>query len=397
MRTLKRAWTHFDQHSNQLALLVFSVSLLIYVLTLAPGLLWGGGDFSTFQTKAYTGQIERNVFGHPLGVILARPFLWLPVRDVVYGANLASAFFAAAALAFVFQAARLLTRHTAASLLATGGLLVSHTFWTYAVLPKPYSLNALLLSACLFLVLRRRESQRGKYLYLAALLYGLGPLNHLVMLTTIAGFAAFLLWSAWQQRTLRRQVLIGVVFLLIGLLPFLLLELRPDPSAGATQSIGPFLLGLLNSFTVPDRLLIGLVAGLGLFVYQFFLLVPLIAIGLWQSWKRDPPAATLLSLAALGDVAFLLNALPAHGLLFADYSIWSMVNYLQVVENARPDVRVIQLPAAGQDQQLPLLLEHQGAGELYLADTNRYYDMHLIRSHFDPIPASPIYRLRLRQ
>jgi hypothetical protein len=506
MSTLKRTWIYFDQHSNQLALLIFFVSLLIYVLTLAPGLLWGGGDFSTFQTKVYTGQIESSVFGHPLWVILARPFLWLPVRDVAYRANLASAFFAAAALAFVFLAARLLTRHSAASLLATNALLVSHTFWTYAVLPKPYSLNALLLSACLFLVLRWRESQRGRYLYLAAVLYGLGPLNHLVMLTTSAGFAAFLIWSAWQQRTLRRQTLIGMVFLLIGLLPFLWLEFRPDPSANATQSIGPFVLGLLSSLTVPSRLLIGLAVGLGLFVYQFFLLVPFSAIGLWQSWKRDCPAAALLSLAALGNVAFLLgatdprtggdyvwnlhyylmlyvvsalwlayglvavwqsltqsnvrrailigvvlgvpvlayalapviarplasnvpgfrqiggrdnliyvlspwkhtetaarpfaesvlNTLPAHSLLFADYGIWSMVNYLQVVENVRPDVRLFQLPAADQERQLPLLLEYQGTGELYLADTNRYYDTDLIRSRFDLIPAGPIYRLILK-
>jgi hypothetical protein len=507
MNSLRRAWTHLERHPNQLALLVFFGSLPVYVLTLAPGLLWGGGDFSTFQTKAYTGQIESNIFGHPLWVILARPFLWLPVRDIAYRANLASAFFAAAALAFVFLAARLLTRHTAASLLATGALLVSHTFWTYAVLPKPYSLNALLLAACLFLVLRWRESQRGKYLYLAAVLYGLGPLNHLVMLTSIAGFAVFLAWSAWQQRVLRRQVLISLIFLFSGLLPFLVLELNPDPQINTAHSIGTFVLGLLSSLTVPSQLLSGLAAGLGLFIYQFLLLVPLIAIGLWQSWKHDRVAAALLSLAAFGDVAFLLgatdprtggdyvwnlhyylmlyvvsalwlayglsawwprltqsnlrrailigvvvavpvlsyalapvlarpllsnlpgfrqiggrdnlayvlspwkhtetaarpfatdilDALPAHSVLFADYSIWSMVNYLQVVENARPDVRVMQLPGAGQDQQLPLLLAHQGVGEMYLADTNRYYDTDVIRSHFDLIPAGPIYFLRLRQ
>jgi hypothetical protein len=92
----------------------------------------------------------------------------------------------------------------------------------------------------------------------------------------------------------------------------------------------------------------------------------------------------------------VLNALPAHSLLFADYSIWSMVNYLQVVENARPDVRLFQLPAAGQDRQLPLLLEYQAGAELYLADTNRYYDTDQIQSRFDLVPSGPIYRLQLR-
>ena len=58
MSILKRTRTHFDQHPNQLALLVFSVSLLSFVLTLAPGLLWGGGDFSTFQTRCTLGKLK---------------------------------------------------------------------------------------------------------------------------------------------------------------------------------------------------------------------------------------------------------------------------------------------------------------------------------------------------
>src|SRR3972149_8509886 len=102
MRILKRSWMQLEQHPNQMAFSILVTGLVLYILTLAPGLLWGGGDFSTFQTKAYTGQIESNVFGHPLWVILARPFLGLPVRDIAYRANLAAAFFAAGALAFIY-------------------------------------------------------------------------------------------------------------------------------------------------------------------------------------------------------------------------------------------------------------------------------------------------------
>lgn len=32
-----------------LAVLVFGVALIAYTATLAPGLLWGGGDFATFR------------------------------------------------------------------------------------------------------------------------------------------------------------------------------------------------------------------------------------------------------------------------------------------------------------------------------------------------------------
>ena len=77
---------------------VFGVALTLYVATLAPGLLWGGGDFATFQTRLFLGELRGDIFGHPLWVIVARPFVWLPIRDVAYRANLAAAVFAALAL-----------------------------------------------------------------------------------------------------------------------------------------------------------------------------------------------------------------------------------------------------------------------------------------------------------
>ena len=94
--------------TGKLSVGVFVVALAVYVLTLAPGLMWGGGDFAKFQTQLYTGEIEGGIFGHPLWVIAALPFLWLPLRDVAYRANLASAVFASAALVVVFNAAALL-------------------------------------------------------------------------------------------------------------------------------------------------------------------------------------------------------------------------------------------------------------------------------------------------
>jgi hypothetical protein len=35
-----------------LAPVVFLTSLALYISTLAPGLLWGGGDFATFHTNS---------------------------------------------------------------------------------------------------------------------------------------------------------------------------------------------------------------------------------------------------------------------------------------------------------------------------------------------------------
>lgn len=145
-------------------------------------------------------EIEPGVFGHPLWVLLAHPFTRLPIRNVAWRANLASTIFAVLALVFVFLSAWRLTQSRPASLLATGALAVSHTFWTYAVMPKVYSLNALLMAICIYLLLRWRETKRGWRLYLALIIYGISQFNHLVMATAAAGILVYIAIVMWQER-----------------------------------------------------------------------------------------------------------------------------------------------------------------------------------------------------
>jgi hypothetical protein len=90
----------------------------------------------------------------------------------------------------------------------------------------------------------------------------------------------------------------------------------------------------------------------------------------------------------------ILAALPPGSQLFADYSIWTILNYLQVVERQRPDVRIYNLTEAEDDRAY---IEAQAEGvNLFLADTNQYYDMPGIEAAFDVLPEGPIYRLITR-
>jgi len=104
-------------------------------------------------------------------------------------------------------------------------------------------------------------------------------------------------------------------------------------------------------------------------------------------WKHDETGARELGESVLG-------ALPANSVLFADYSIWAVVRYLQVVEGARPDVVLVELPPAGSGKQVAEILSHRPASSaLFLADVNRYYEMSDIQLHFDVIAWPPIHRL----
>ena len=487
-----------------LAPLVFLTSLALYIFTLAPGLLWGGGDFATFQTMAYLLEIELpgGIFGHPLWVILAHPFTWLPIRDVAWRANLASAVFAAGALTLVFLTARHLTRSVPASLLATAALAVSHTFWTYAVMAKVYSLNALLLIACIYLLLRWGEGNRAGYLYAFAFIYGLSLLNHLVMATAAAGFLAYIGIVTWRRRHMPgfwRPLLFAAIAGLLGLAPYLFLLARTGTTGGAVGTVAGFLRGLGFVVLRPSALMLGVGAGLALFLYQFPVTFLPGFLGLRRLGQQMKPEAWLLGLAALGNILSLvasvdpraaggywwnihqylltyvvfalwiaaglaslwpqlsttrarlattlvltvalpillyalapqvarpfvsnlpgfrplpgrdnltyvlspwkhretgarefgeriLSALPPDSVLFADYSIWAVIRYLQVVEGARPDVELVQLTG----NQASLILQYQDRPHLFLADVYRYYDLEGIGRYFEIQPAGPVYRL----
>ncbi len=312
--------SHFlSRHSVQ-ALLVGLAALALYIPTLAPTVLWNGGDFAEFQTRAARLEIVPTVWGHPLWVILAHPFTRLPIGDVAYRANLATAVISALALALAYVVMRKLGASAWASALSTAALAVSHTFWTYAVMPKSYSLNILILMGVLLLLLpghRPPPPQRGRgaggegwksAIFLSGLLLGLGPLSHPLLLTALPGALVYL---GLSQKGDRGRALAGFLGgFALGLAPFLALTF----SGGATQSTATVGLNFLSQFI---RLLItpslwptGLLAFIGCLAYQFLLtLIPGI-LGLRKLWRHDRAALTLLGLIYLGDVAFVWAWLP---------------------------------------------------------------------------------------
>lgn len=80
---------------------------ILYWFTLAPDVLWGGGDFATYQRRAYFNEIvehegEGGIFNHPFWVIIAHPFTKIPLNTPAWRANAVSALLALAALGFVY-------------------------------------------------------------------------------------------------------------------------------------------------------------------------------------------------------------------------------------------------------------------------------------------------------
>jgi hypothetical protein len=103
-------------------------------------------------------------------------------------------------------------------------------------------------------------------------------------------------------------------------------------------------------------------------------------------WKQNETGARDLGEGILRD-------LPPASVLFADYSLWAVVHYLQIVEGAHPDVTLVELPDAGTGGQGPLILRFRADPNLFLADTYRYYDVTEIGEQFVIVPHRSAYQL----
>lgn len=152
---------------------LFVSTFLIYLRTLAPTVAFMFDDSLEFQLLAARMAIAHPT-GYPLYSILLKLFTFLPFGDIAYRVNLASALFAAWAVAFVYLAARLLTARfmtgnttfgeilvRAPALIATLAFALGETFWSQAVIAEVYALQAWLTAVMLWLALAWGDARAG--------------------------------------------------------------------------------------------------------------------------------------------------------------------------------------------------------------------------------------------
>jgi hypothetical protein len=156
-------------------LAVFTISLGVYIATLAPTVL--PADAGEFQLVARTLGIAHPP-GYPLYTLGGWLFTWLPVGDAAYRVNLFSAVTSAATLAVVSATVRRLTGSTGAGLVAALALGASTTFWAQATTANIRSLTALFTALFLLILIRYGHDRRLSDLTLFAFVFGLGLGHH---------------------------------------------------------------------------------------------------------------------------------------------------------------------------------------------------------------------------
>lgn len=190
---------------------VFALTLLVYMLTKAPGLTWQhrGADGGDFLAAAATMGVAHPA-GYPTYTMLLRLMMYLPVSNPAAAGSLLSALMGATASALCFATIRELlgqmahssrARHMGAWAAAGGALTFAFNplVWSQALITEVYSFHLALSAAAFWLLLRWRRTGRG--LYWAALVIGLAMTNHLT--AAFLGPAALTVLVAGRRHLIR--------------------------------------------------------------------------------------------------------------------------------------------------------------------------------------------------
>lgn len=223
------------------AVAVFASAFGFYYLTGPTDIAWMEG--AEYQRRVAQTDIGTGPWQHPLFVALSQAFLLLPWGELARRANWAAAAFAAGACLFVYlllkslltMAPQFIARRV--GVLTAVSLAVSHTFWMRAVTPGPEPLDALLLAAMLYFLIRFANIGGAINLYAGMGILGLSLANNLLMIFLVP---IVFLWARVVQPPLIREI--GKVRFR-GLVMFV---------AGASVAIGVAILGWTKTgFLVP--------------------------------------------------------------------------------------------------------------------------------------------------
>ena len=207
--------------------------LVLYLMTLAPTVLYYTDtmkdapalDAPVLPVSAYVLGIPQAT-GYPTYTILTHFFTYLPIGDVAYRVNLASAVFGALAVVAVFLVGLALNGRIVATAVGALAFGTSELFWSQAVIAEVYTLNALFVALVVLVLLLWKERREDKYLLTAAFLMGLSMTHHMSSgLLLPAGFL-FVLLVEPRKLVEWRLLLKGVGLFFLGLVPYVFLPVR---------------------------------------------------------------------------------------------------------------------------------------------------------------------------
>lgn len=173
------------------AIIIFISSLVFYIFSLAPTVLWGDSAKLTLYVRNFSFGLDL-VGAHYLHTIIGKLFSFLPFGDFAWRQNLMSAFFGSAALAVLFLILKELGIKKAPAVLTVCAFGVSHTFWLLSVMNESYTISVFFIAALIWLMLLiGRLNNKMPLFFIFAFLFGLSLNNGLLSLFMAPGILYF--------------------------------------------------------------------------------------------------------------------------------------------------------------------------------------------------------------
>ena len=183
-------------------LISFVCVALLYIVTLAPDLVWQDqGDYQYQAAKLNLNRPGDVVRVHPLLIVTAHGLGRLLDGDYAYAANLVSALSMAVAAANLWLLVVWLSGSTWAGVVAAGTFAFGHTVWFVAVQAQSYGLSSAALSGVLLMTVAYLRIGKNACLYAMGLVAGLGFSAHVM---SQIGFAVIMAWLF--IRSLKRKL-----------------------------------------------------------------------------------------------------------------------------------------------------------------------------------------------
>lgn len=292
----------FGQRNKIVAGLVFFVTTVIYLSTLAPTVaFWDCGEFIT---TAYTLGIPHPP-GAPFYTLLGRIFSMLPFGEIAFRVNLLSAVAGIATVVLIYLCTvRLLStwldRENTVQQVAilAGGVVASlstafsFSFWNNAIEAEVYGLSMCITMLAVWVALRwddaHKDHNSDRLLLFIAYLFGLGAGVHLQCLLTIPGILILLFTDLMEDRPLKHQVLVVVGLILY---PFLSIVFPIGVAALLTGAVVIGLLILRPEWRNPQFWILGIIVGALGFSTYFALFIrsglnPMIDMNDPENWEN---------------------------------------------------------------------------------------------------------------
>jgi hypothetical protein len=320
-------------------ILSFVIPFGIFMLTLAPSVtFFDSGEFLTATASLGSAHSP----GYPLFLMYAKPFTWIPLGNIAFRINMATAFSSSLACLSVYLLTLKLLKNEqlienkffftfavkASGLAAALTFSVTPRLWLQSNHDKPYPLLAFISAVIFYVLLVWRDhykagDERPSFVYVCTFLAGLSMALHQSIVLLLPAWFLMIVLTDWRMITRIKELILATAFALLGFAVNLYLPIRalsnPLLNWGDSKTVDQFLWHFLRkgypsephtrdisllwaqikAFNVPNEFTW---VGAGLLLFALY--------RLWRP-QRDVVIAYLVGVVAfLMVIAGYFNALP---------------------------------------------------------------------------------------